>query len=67
MSAKTVEKPKVQLSGTDGNAFFIIGRCTSALEKSHPRDLVEEFQEKALAACSYDEMLQVCMTYCDVR
>ena len=61
-----LEKPKVQLTGKDSNVFSIIGRVTSALKKAGQADKAKEFTDKAFAAGSYDEVLRLAMTYCDV-
>jgi hypothetical protein len=60
-------KPTVQLSGEDGNAFFVIGRCSQALRKAGLEEDAKEFREKCLNAASYDEVLRLAMKYCDVR
>ena len=61
-----VKKPHVQLTGEDGNAFFIIARCGKALKKAGQEDKAKEFTDKAFNAGSYDEVLRLAMTYCDV-
>ena len=64
--AAFANKPKVQLTGEDGNAFFIIARCGAALKKAGQEDKAKEFTDKAFNAGSYDEVLRLAMTYCDV-
>jgi hypothetical protein len=56
---------EVQLSGTDGNAFAIIGQVTSALKRNGCRHEVEEFMAEATAG-DYDHVLQTCMRWVDV-
>ena len=51
----------VQLSGTDGNAYSIIGRVRRAL----PADVRAEFVDEATAG-DYDHVLQTCMAWVDV-
>ena len=63
---KAAPKPFVQLSGEDGNAFSIIGRCGGALKKAGQADKAKEFKDKAFASDSYDEVLRLAMEYCDV-
>jgi hypothetical protein len=59
-------KPSVQLSGTDGNAFAIMGEVSRALRKSGCRhDVIEKFREEAMAS-DYDNLLRVCMKWVDV-
>jgi hypothetical protein len=60
-------KPACQLSGTDGNVFAIIGKVRGALNSAGLRDKAKEFQDKALKAGSYDEVLAMCCDYVDVR
>jgi len=51
----------VQLSGEDGNAFFIIGRVTKALRKAGvPNEEIEAFSKDAMSG-DYDHVLQTCM------
>ena len=64
--SETTSKPFVQLTGEDGNAFSIIGRCGGALKKAGQADKAKEFTDKDFAAGSYDEVLRLAMTYCDV-
>lgn len=60
-------KPKVQLSGTDGNVFALLGLCKRALRHAGQDAKAQEMQSKVLSAGSYDEALCVMMEYCDVR
>ena len=62
---------EVQLSGQDGNVFGLIGLCTQALRRSiFPYDekdrIKTEFTSAVFAAESYDEALQLMMTYFEV-
>jgi len=61
------EKPKCVLVGTDGNVFFIIGKVCKTLKNAKLTDRAAEFQNKALKASSYDEVLQLCFDYVDVQ
>lgn len=56
----------VQLSGEDGNAFFIIGRTRAALRKGGV-DAAEcdEFSKEAMSG-DYDHVLQTVMRWVDV-
>lgn len=70
---KLIEKPGspltdavVELTGKDGNAFFILGQVRRGiLNSSHP-ELAEEFMREATAS-DYEHLLSVCMRYVDVR
>lgn len=61
------EKPTVQLTGEDGNVFSIIGRVSKALKRAGQPEKAKEFTQKAMKSGSYDEVLQLCMDYCDVE
>jgi hypothetical protein len=56
----------VKLSGTDGNAFAIIGAVSKALKKNGANDLAKQFVEESFVAGSYDELLQLVMQYVHV-
>lgn len=58
-------KPRVQLVGTDGNIFAVIGRCARALRKDGQADQAKEMTAAAFKARSYGEALGVCMRYVD--
>jgi len=60
-------KPEVQLTGTDGNVFAVIGQVRKALKKAGQTQQAEEFVKKAFSASSYDEVLQLCLEYCEVN
>jgi hypothetical protein len=57
----------VRLSGEDGNAFSIIERVTRALGRAgvSPEELYQ-FREQATSG-DYDNVLQTCMKWVDVR
>ena len=57
---------KVKLTGTDGNAFALMGRVCEALRKGGHSDLVKEFQTKAMSG-DYDNLLTTCCEYVEVR
>jgi hypothetical protein len=55
-------KVKVQLSGLDGNAFFIIGRVRSAMKAAGiASDEIEAMAREAVESPSYDALLQYVM------
>jgi len=56
-------KPKCKLVGKDGNVFNLIGLASRALKDAGMRDQAKEMTEKCFAAHSYDEALQIIMTY----
>ena len=62
-----IPKPKVQLSGKDGNPFQIIGRVTKALRKvGCPRPVVKDYRTKAMGG-DYDNVLVTSMDFADVE
>lgn len=57
---------EVQLSGEDGNAFFMIGRTIAALRKGGATTAeVNEFQKEAMSG-DYDNVLQTIMRWVEV-
>lgn len=57
---------EVELSGVDGNAFFILGQCQKAARRAGiDQDRINEFTEKATSG-DYDHLLQTAMTYFEV-
>lgn len=62
-----MKKPKLQLSGEDGNIFVIAGRAARALTKIGQKDKAEELKQKVMNADSYDHALQIVMDYVDVE
>jgi hypothetical protein len=57
---------KVRLTGTDGNAFAIIGKVRLALRRAGvPAEEVEAFSEEAMRG-DYDHVLQTCMNWVEV-
>jgi len=59
--------PKVQLTGTHGNVFALIGECKEAMRKANvPDKVISEMTAKVFACGSYHEALKVLCSYCDV-
>ena len=56
----------VQLSGTDGNAFSIIGRVSKALKAAGKPEAAKEFSEAAMGCGSYDALLRLAMETVEV-
>jgi hypothetical protein len=68
MTATKIRYPEieVQLSGTDGNAFAIMGRVGKALKRAGlSQTEVDEFYAEAKSA-DYDHLLQTCFRWVDV-
>ncbi len=64
---KEQEKPVLQVTGEDGNIFFITGRAGKALRRAGQGDKVEEMYNRVNATQSYHEALQVLMDYVDMK
>lgn len=57
---------EVQLTGGDGNAFFIIGRCLQAMRCAGvPQPERDEFQ-KQVTSGDYEHLLSTCIEWFDV-
>lgn len=57
----------IQLTGHDGNAFYIIGRCLEAMRRA---ELSEEERDKFQAEATsgnYDHLLTTCIKWFDVE
>lgn len=58
---------KVQMSGEDGNSFMILGRVQKALRNAGATPTeIDEFLDEATAS-DYDNLVQVCLRWVDVR
>jgi hypothetical protein len=60
-------KPKLKLSGNDGNAFFILGRAKREADKKKWTAAQWSAFSTLAKAGDYDHLLQTCMDYFDVR
>ena len=61
------EKPTVQLTGNDGNAFAVMGTVTSALrEAGYTNEEVHEDQSQAMSG-DYNNLLAVSMRWANVE
>jgi len=56
---------KVRLTGSNGNAFAVIGKVKRAMERAGHRDRVKEFIAEATAG-DYDHLLATCMMWVDI-
>lgn len=67
MSSVKHPKIKVRLTGSDGNAFAVIGNVQKALRSAGvPASEVAEFVKEASSG-DYDNVLQTAMRWVDVR
>lgn len=61
-----MSKPKLQLTGTDGNVFSIIGKAVIAGRKAGwDKKKINKFTAEAMSD-DYDNALRTCMKYFDV-
>ena len=64
---KTDSKPRVKLTGQNGNAFNLLGICQRvAREAGWSNERVNEFLKEAQSG-DYDNLLRTCHKYFDVR
>jgi hypothetical protein len=59
-------KPKVKLTGTDGNVFALSSKVASALKRAGQHAQAAEFMDKVFESESYDAALQLMMKYVEV-
>lgn len=64
---KKLVKPTVTLSGTDGNAYAILGKVRKALTQAGYTDEQKEQYTKEAKAGDYDNLLQVTMQWVNVE
>lgn len=64
--SKPLTNAVVKMTGENGNAFFILGKVSSAIKKSDKPELVEGFLKEAKSG-DYDNLLITCMKYVKVK
>ena len=65
----SVKHPEITINLTDidGNAFYILVRCTDAMGKARlPKEKRDEFYKEATSG-NYDHLLQTCMKWFNVE
>lgn len=63
---KEYKKPKVKLTGTDGNAFALMGKVTEAMRKAGATsEMLNEFRKQATSG-DYNHLIATCCEYADV-
>ena len=65
--ATTKTNISVQLTGTDGNIFCVIGKVREALRWNGRSDLIKEFTDYITSSSSYEEALCRVMEYVIVK
>jgi ERCC4-related helicase len=59
-------KPKLQLTGEDGNAFWIMGRATKAAKRAGmSQEKIDDIMKEAMEG-DYNHLLSTMMKYFDV-
>jgi hypothetical protein len=66
MSDSPLTNAVVQLTGTDGNAFAILGRVQRGILQSNQPRLADAFMQEATSGDN-DHLLVTCMQYVEVR
>lgn len=62
----TEPRPAVRLTGTDGNAWAIMGKVQAALRKAGAsEEHVRRYREESMSG-DYDNLLRTAMKYADV-
>jgi len=57
---------EVQLTGSDGNAFAVLGKVRKALRRANvSKEEIEQFTKEATSG-DYGNLLRVCMEWVDV-
>lgn len=60
------EKPKLKLTGVNGNAFVILGLAKRTAKRAGwTSEKIEEYMSQAMSG-NYDHLLQTTMKYFDV-
>ena len=60
------QKPQVELTGRDGNAFVIIGACIKAMRRSGWNAEKIADVQKEMTSGNYDHLLATAMKHFDV-
>ena len=60
-------KPRIRLTGEDGNAYCILGRCIDVARRAGWNDAqVKQFTDEAKSG-NYDHLIQTTMRFFDVE
>lgn len=58
-------KPRLSVSGQDGNIFAVLGAARKVLKKEGLKDQAEEMTKKVMNSGSYNEALAIISDYID--
>ena len=67
MTEQSTKKPKVRLSGTDGNIFALGARASTALERAGLREEAAMMRHEICQQHSYEDAIGVICKYVDAR
>jgi single-stranded DNA-binding protein len=59
-------KPKIKLTGQDGNVFNLIAIASRALKKSGKNKEADEMRKKIFACDSYSKAITIISEYCKI-
>jgi len=59
-------KPKVKLTGQDGNVFNLVAICSKALKSNGQKDQIDQMKNRIVSSKSYDEALSIMADYCEI-
>jgi len=60
------EKPKVKLTGTDGNAFAVMANVSNALKKAgYSKMEIDQFRREATSG-DYNDLLATCAKWAEI-
>lgn len=67
MSEENQNKPVLQVVGTDGNAFALLGKARQVMrQEKWSKEKRDEVMEKAMSG-DYNHLLRILMEYFDVQ
>ena len=58
---------QIDLNGSDGNIFVVIGRAAEILKQNEQRDKANEMKNRVIKQKSYDDALKVINEYVEIR
>lgn len=58
---------QIDLNGSDGDIFVVIGRAAEILKQNEQRDKANEMKNRVIKQKSYDDALKVINEYVEIR
>ena len=62
-----LEDVTVQLTGTDGNVFAIVGKVSRSIREAGYKDEAQKYEDAAFSSKSYDEVLILTLETVNVK